>query len=104
MTKPQRPSTPLLDAARAEQEAIVKHEQEVQAYERQQAADAITAARKAEVARQTRCKAACQDAADEAEKAIKQLTTALDQYVAASEHSFLDIQGHVQKARRRLGR
>src|SRR5438876_270204 len=96
MTKPTRPDTPLLDQARAEQEAIVKHEQEVEQYERQQVADAATAARKAEVARQTRCKIASQDAAEEATQAAKQLVAALDQYVAASELRFFDIQGNIQ--------
>ena len=49
MTKPQRPATPTLDQARAEQEAIVQHEQELAQYEREQAAAALTTARQAEV-------------------------------------------------------
>jgi len=95
MTKPTRPATPTLDQARAEQEAVLKHEQEVQQYERQQAADAFIAARQAEVARQTRCKIASQDAADEAAQAVKQLVAALDQYVAATELPLFQIKGHV---------
>src|SRR6266550_7830307 len=97
MTKPQRPIEPQAVAeARAYADALVQHEQELAEYERQQAADALTAARQAEVARQTKCKAACQDAADEAKQAITQLVAALDTYFAASEYSFLDIQGNIQ--------
>ena len=97
MNKPQRPIEPQAVAeARAYADALVQHEQELAEYERQQAADAATAARKAEVARQTRCKIACQDAADEAKQAITQLVAALDTYFAASEYSFLDIQGNIQ--------
>ncbi len=97
MTKPQRPIEPQAVAeARAYAEALVLHEQELQAYERQQAADALTTARKAEVARQTRCKAACQQAADHAASLITQLVAALDQYVAASEQPFHTIRGQVQ--------
>ncbi len=95
MTKPTRPATPTLDQARAEQEAILKHEQEVAQYEREQAADALTASLKAEVARQTKCKIASQDAADEAAQAVKQLVAALDQYVAATELPLFQIKGHV---------
>jgi len=96
MTKPQRPATPTLDQARAEQEAIVQHEQELAQYEREQAAAALTTARQAEVARQTRCKIASQDAADEAKQAITQLVAALDTYVAATELPLVQIKGNIQ--------
>src|SRR6266550_5868518 len=96
MTKPQRPIEPQAVAeARAYADALVQHEQELAEYERQQAADALTTARQAEVARQTRCKIACSDAADEAAQAVKQLVAALDQYVAATELPLFQIKGHV---------
>lgn len=94
--KPERPDTPLLEAARAEQEALAKYEQEVADYERSQRAQAEAKARAERIARQKHCLARCRQYAIEAEEAGHKLVAALENFVAASDLPPNEVSGRVR--------
>src|SRR6266550_7096372 len=79
-----RPNTPLLDQARAEQEALAKFEQDEQEHQKRLREEAPARAKAAAAQREhlKRCYGVCQEASADAQRAVRELIAALDRYVA----------------------
>src|SRR5258705_9274125 len=79
-----RPNTPLLDQARAEQEALAKYEHEKQQDLKRLREEAPARAKAAAAQREhlKRCYGVCQEASADAQRAVRELIAALDRYVA----------------------
>jgi hypothetical protein len=80
-----RPSTPSLDAARQEADALARYQHDVREFEKREREAAEATARAARLARLRKCLAACQQDAVEAERAVRQVVSALDSYIRHTE-------------------